>query len=1443
MFLRPLLVIILLSILIFQIPYTYFSVDNEQIDADKSENNLLKEINNTIDKTVDLDTSLPDQSYLYNDLKRGILPDNFTGKVMVLSSEKLDLENQYLPPLDLGSRYLHFIIEDRTKLLRLYMENPLIDWINLDTKLPFFTEQQTSLYNVNLSSLTQYPYFQDTSNAQKVHDTYNITGDGVTIGITDSGVDFGHSDFAGSMKRLSNGYSASFDPTSTGLAVTSLTLNPFEQGGLTYLPTDGKSVEVWGGEYYQFINSTSLGIRLQNFEITDIDRPSLSGNYKFGIAYQPFFAQPQFHQVFFFILTDSTTPNIYDTLYVDMDTSLAVNLVLNDIIFESGRLFRELSDWSFSDETASGSFNPVLARDITGNGVNDISMGALASTLDAFGVLFPNTQNIYRGIHSSGAGIAYMYDPIGHGTQSAGAAAARGLVQYPLYDDLETTTIENGTTYYIPGSAPNAKIIATKGLSLNDFLLGWLWTAGLEPNFIQGTWTVNHEHRVDISSNSWGDSSHTSELKGSDFYSLFIDALSTPNIFAQIGSSIGISYANYPGKMFVVSMGNTGPGFGTVPTPGGASYALTVGASTSFHHIQQRSKNNVALFSSHGPSAMGYVKPDIVALGSFGFTPRPVLTGIGNGTYAFGEFGGTSEAAPRVAGITALLYEVFKENEIDTNIGTVRTLLKSTAIDIGFSSLSQGAGLADAYKAVTAVLTNDAVILQDFEGPKLIGQRLNPAFIAIFGASHPAINAPFPDAFIATTVTNVTEGIELNFTYPNGTSITGIDNLPVSRLMLTETIDRTISSVSDPRANINLNINQNDLFNVDLIQVSTVLSQESYNNLLRYGLSPPDIRLMDLSHNQVIAEYYSTGYGSVMYVGKPSTDFPSGMGLRLVDPGYQNNIGGWLGLDYNLTVRAFKHHEWDKLSVVYQDNQTKLIGSELRSDYAISYIKLNDTYLPVAFLEINDIKFGSEVQYIGTNVDTGTLYRLDEVYAAWNWLGQTARADSGEHRYYNIQVPNNATFLALRAEWNEDYMTPHFYLFNARGERIAMSNSIYMGGGYYIVDNSEPNAENIIIPTSGGRYTLQIHITQTPFTSAPYDLKVYGRYLTIPEIPTPVPKFSQDLNEVISGNLEIDASDYFVEQFPELYIDNTAVQVFQGSNQSENIIMSFSSLQVGPLTPEYELPLELKAGERIHVSLDWVNERLDLDMYLIHVDDEIKIENDLFNAQATSSTLKPETAYASIPKDGLYILYIDFVSGSRINNIEASVSINSILGPTLSESGSKITIPTDIFSNDEYGLKLTYHTNFGLEFIFTTIGVFENHQPFTANVLSPNSGSVISEDVEVFWETSKEVQTNIYLLQNDISIQLGQGVRNNNFTFDSTKFENGPAILIVSITDLVFKLDFEIQVTIENQIYSTLPEIVTETNDELIQFQTLPMLLMLTLLYFHRQKMKRRFFE
>ncbi|GFN37158.1 S8 family peptidase [Tepidimicrobium xylanilyticum] len=140
--------------------------------------------------------------------------------------------------------------------------------------------------------------------------------------------------------------------------------------------------------------------------------------------------------------------------------------------------------------------------------------------------------------------------------------------------------------------------------------------------------------------------------------------------------------AEKAGIIVVAAAGNSGPGERTILSPGVSPNVITVGAADDKRTIDPFD-DEVASFSSRGPTKEGVEKPDIVA-------PGVNINSLSNDTLnGYKVLSGTSMATPLVSGAVALLLEKHK----DLKSTDIKERLLKSCIDLKDSREKQGAGL------------------------------------------------------------------------------------------------------------------------------------------------------------------------------------------------------------------------------------------------------------------------------------------------------------------------------------------------------------------------------------------------------------------------------------------------------------------------------------------------------------------------------------------------------------------------------------------------------------------------------------------------------------------------------------------------------------------------------------------------------------------------------
>lgn len=232
---------------------------------------------------------------------------------------------------------------------------------------------------------------------------------------------------------------------------------------------------------------------------------------------------------------------------------------------------------------------------------------------------------------------AQPYDDNGHGTHCAGCAASAS----PKYT----------------GPAPKAKLVGVK-------VLDKIGSGSLETVMEGVEWCIqyNEEHsegKIDIISLSIGSSPQNFGSENAD-----------PMVrIVEEAWAAGITVC--------VAAGNEGPESGSIASPGISSKVITVGAFDDRNTVE-KNDDDIAGFSSRGPTRYNVVKPDILAPGVNIVSlrsPKSYLDKLQKNNRVERDYfvlSGTSMATPICAGVVALI----KESNPELTPDDIKKLLK-----------------------------------------------------------------------------------------------------------------------------------------------------------------------------------------------------------------------------------------------------------------------------------------------------------------------------------------------------------------------------------------------------------------------------------------------------------------------------------------------------------------------------------------------------------------------------------------------------------------------------------------------------------------------------------------------------------------------------------------------------------------------------------------------
>ncbi|MHA1911655.1 MAG: S8 family serine peptidase [Candidatus Kariarchaeaceae archaeon] len=1340
------------------------------------------------------------QSWLEEDVEPLNLINSSFGYSLIILSESLYSSSSFelVTSLKMGDNYLQFGFAPSKSAISKLSTDPSIKWLGGDYRIDT-PSTDPSLISSDLNHFE----IRDITGVLASEQEFGVTGEGIVVAVSDSGTDFGVTDLSSSFARNEAGFPLSFDPSGTGLGLTPLSLSPVK-GDLTLTSID---FPVWFGESQSLINYSDFDLPMEDFHVGTIF--SQSNTFKFGFMME---FTSGLIQLFPTILVDSQVSGFYDKLYIDFDTGFALTLVFNGIIDRNDAYFYNLADWDFTDESAhflNGS--EILAKDITDDGLADLSAGALANTLDLYGII--EQGKIFTGIDSNGEGFAVMYDTIGHGTSTAGDVAGRGITSFNVFDDLSTQEMENTTSYLIPGMASGASIMAVKGLGISDYLQGWLWTAGFEL-LNNGSWIIpdNCIPRAQISSNSWGISDYF-ELGsgyGYDLLSQFVDYLSVP----------GSVSPDYPGILFVISAGNGGPGYGSLTTPGTAAAALTVGSSTSYHFYDNvvgsdNGYDQVSFFSNRGPTSLGLAKPDVVNVGEGGFSVKPLALTLGNGSLSWTLFSGTSQSCPLTSGIAALVYDALDQPVNEINPLLVKNWIKGGAVDLSFDIYSQGAGRVDAYRAIKFALedyslgTNPLIISSTNSSYTTIGSKLDSASDFWFGIPSPLSGLDLPDGSFYGGVlradSQVSNQIEID---------TDLDLASLVIEPLTWTLDNEMVSqgtTTDYRSIIDLSYLFTDVsFTTEFLQLMITYDRVDFDKIQTFSSIAPIALLFDWedqdgdgditfpatssapSEVKLTSMVQSVSNSLVLQISNPYLlEQPY---LFLYDPGFEDSPIAWNGFNYTISVRTFTTQSMETVSVVkfgsgnIFDLNINIPSNALPGNYqgkiVISYLT-HSFILPITYTVLAEVEHGPSETMIDQSVD-GPF----DNSAIYGMANEDWRPDTGDWRFFHLEVTDpSAKTLVLSLEWQFEETVIDFILHDSKGEILQTSDIIYLAAGLFDSNPSLPTEQNYLVDISShpvDNYTLILHVTkfaaEQPYES--FSLSASFALILPEEITAPEVNWDPDNAFPLSNNLTATWSDLVVPEIPKMEIIKTRIDFILG----EITIIEDELIDptLGFFTVDKWIALNLTEGATTF-TLSWEDTIQDFDFYLFEVNNSSQYD-DLLNFQMISLN-NPEEGVVIIPRNGTYYLAVDLADGSLDGDLAFELTIDTTQKTSFIVFGNEISVDSNILEDNIYQVKLTAYTNFNYELSTITSFTVKNAIFPQINWLSPANSSSLSGEINLSWEVLSGSETLFFNLfysnssEAEIKYSLASGISTTSYLWDTSSVYDGTYDLLLIASD------------------------------------------------------------
>lgn len=592
---------------------------------------------------------------------------------------------------------------------------------------------------------------------------------------------------------------------------------------------------------------------------------------------------------------------------------------------------------------------PIPGSDMLGYGAPfPAAYDPMLTDLNAEGLIPENGRLVAFMLGTDDASVSGGY----HGTSCATMIGAKGIIDYPAFSgesmaggQIQFPFADNN----LQGLAPDADIIAVgNNYAVVNGMQGFYDAYDFIALGADGVADTGDEAQV--ANFSFGDNSIFED--GWDLESRYLTHLSE-----NVNPTLAMAAAT----------GNDGNGYGTIDEPASSQGTIGVGASTSYGSVQLLNwgipssdyikDGDVVYFSNRGPTAMGDPGVDVMGIGFVNHTAIPVnVNSDHDGNTALSVGGGTSYAAPFVAGALADIYQAYKDKWGEwPTAQTAREILMAGADDMGYDPFSQGAGNVRADTA-SMIADGSASLFTspskwragDYQGTEydsfahiVPGDSATETF-TVKNTSDAEETATLSDEIYEVTETRVYT-IETNWLYEDNASILWYGH-PDYFLSLNPTLTDT-AVFTDPTGFLGglytYTVHGPDhVVNVpadsDLMRVYLNMDWQDYETSYMNG-KPPNLDYSSDNNWDIAVYEWDDLNGNGWFWADPHFDIYSGPG----DPdGVFNPLLGWIDVTEKGSV--YNHVGYDANFADDGEGELSLVNFTVSPDNPSNYIEVKD---------------------------------------------------------------------------------------------------------------------------------------------------------------------------------------------------------------------------------------------------------------------------------------------------------------------------------------------------------------------------------------------------------------------------------------------------------------------------------------------------------------------